>query len=76
MKKPMAMLMFALTLTILPMLSNLAMSKSQAWAIAGIWSEYKVLQTGAVVIETAAGAAFALGAICPPQWVGFAVVGA
>lgn len=60
----------------MPLLSNLSTSISDAWAIAGIYSESKELQAGAVIIETGAGAAFALGAICPPQWVGFAVIGA
>lgn len=67
--------LFGATLFILPLLANLSKGVAGAYAIAGIWTGDEVLQTGAVVIETGAAAAFALGAICPPQFVAFAVVG-
>lgn len=75
MKKRISLFFLSAMLLGLPALSNLSSSISNIWAIAGIWSEDKVLQTGAVVIEVGAGAALAVGAICPPQFVGFAVVG-
>lgn len=75
MKKSMALLMFSLTLTVLPMLSNLAASKSQAVAIHGIYSENKDAQATAAVIEVGTAVAFGVGAICPPQMVFCAALG-
>lgn len=76
MKKKVSLFLFSSMLFVIPLLSNLSTSMSDAWAIAGIYADSNELQAGAVVIETGAGIAFALGAICPPQWVAFAVVGA
>lgn len=75
MKKRISLFFLGAMLLGLPVLSNLSSSLSNVWAIAGIWSGDKVLQSGAVVIEVGAASALAVGAICPPQFVGFAVVG-
>ena len=64
----------------LPLFSTLSTASSNAMAIASIWVDDKkgasVLATGAVLFEAGGGAALALGAICPPQFVGLALVGA
>lgn len=76
MKKKISSLLFGLVVIGLPLLSNLATSQGQAYGIASIWTESKVLATGAVMFEAAAGVGLAVGAICPPQAVALILAGA
>lgn len=77
-KKKLSAALFSTILMLMPAMAVLSDSLSNAYAIAGIWAggtEGKVLGTIGVAVEVGAGAAFALGAICPPQFVGLAVIG-
>jgi hypothetical protein len=76
-KKKTSALFFGLILFILPLVSSVSNSTSEGFALASIWSDGDpVFASAAVIVETGAGVALALGAICPPQFAVWAIVGA
>lgn len=76
-KKKVSALFFALMLTTIPLVSSYSDSTSEGLALASIWSDGDpVFASAAVVVETGAGVALALGAICPPQFAAYAIFGA